>query len=84
MYKLIKTKLINHDRSVPFQFSDQRLLAMACDNEVQIYKDVCTKPIEFPYMNHKVFFVFAPIYSGKSRSIILAGTFNIHLDLFLS
>jgi hypothetical protein len=27
---------------------------MSCDNEVQIYKDVCTKSLSYPYLTHKV------------------------------
>ncbi len=36
------------------EFSDRRILGVSTDNEVQIYKDVCTKPLEFPYLTHKV------------------------------
>ena len=36
------------------QFSDRRVIAVTMDNEVQLYRDACTKAIEYPYLKHKV------------------------------
>ena len=36
------------------QISDRRMIAVSMDNEVQLYKDACTKPVDYPYMKHRV------------------------------
>jgi len=36
------------------QFSDRKLIGVSMENEVQIYKDACTKAVDYPYLKHKV------------------------------
>lgn len=36
------------------QFSDRRVIAATMGNEVQLYRDACTKAVEYPYLKHKV------------------------------
>ena len=36
------------------QFSDRRVLAVSMNNEVQLYKDACTKAVDYPYLKHCV------------------------------
>merc|ERR1719464_2229716 len=36
------------------QFSDRRVIAATMGNKVQLYREACTKAVEYPYMKHKV------------------------------
>jgi len=36
------------------QFSDRRVLGVSMDKEVHLYKDACTKAVEYPYLKHTV------------------------------
>jgi len=36
------------------QFSDRRVLGVSMDKEVHLYKDACTKAVEYPYLKHSV------------------------------
>ena len=40
------------------QFSDRKLIGVSMENEVQIYKDACTKAVDYPYLKHKVWDFF--------------------------
>lgn len=36
------------------EFSDRRVIAVSMDNEVQLYKDACTRAVDYPYLKHRV------------------------------
>ena len=47
------------------QFSDRKLIGVSMENEVQIYKDACTKAVDYPYLKHKVRGNFICVISPK-------------------
>ena len=55
------------------EFSDRRVIGVSMDNEVQLYKDACTKAVDYPYLKHRVWKTIHDIHFVPFEDILGIG-----------